>query len=222
MWTAAALLSACGSHPNGGTNTSDAGNQAPPGCSPGDGAGNIKVTVEGVVVSNTCFESMLSPIGTSGVTMAINSLSSASTYGTQSQGIAISFSSTCTYSTGQTLQLSDPCIEAGFVLDGSGLGSLPPTPFLGLANTCVPDDATSCAAVPGCVAACVYTQPPSTALTAGSLTITKWSVTPGDTVSVSISGTLTGFVLHGSATSAFTDTYVSIPISGTATATINN
>jgi hypothetical protein len=224
------LAAACGpcqtSHRDGGSGGDGGCN----GGGPLDGPGDIQTTVGSTLIHSACFQAFPGgPMpGESGVALTLQAIESSSSLGAQSEGVQIIFSSDCSYVAGQTLQLSSHCVGLGLELDGSGLGSVPPAPFLGLASECNPDYAAGMPSLmPGCGQAAVYTETaqgtlPATAQTTGTLVLIQWSTTLGDTVEVNISGTVTGFTQQGGGTTAYSVAYSSVPISGSATAVISS
>ncbi|HUB10167.1 MAG TPA: hypothetical protein VMB50_24400 [Myxococcales bacterium] len=212
----AVVLAACGSSPKGNPDGGDGGG----GCAPG----SLVATVEGSPVTSSCYEAS----SAQGLALAFAPTQSTSVWGSDGDGLYIDFSnaSGCSYADGKVLQLTDPCLQ---ISDNGtpGDGALPggttpdggtacvasgtcPQAFLGLTNTCTSDVATS-VTDEGCgPASQVGTGP-----TSGTLTIDKWSTTPGDTVQVTVLGTLTGFTGVGSGLSG---SYAAITIGFTGTA----
>jgi hypothetical protein len=194
-----AVLVGCGSP----TKSPDGGNG---GCGPDE----VTVVADGVSTVNSCFfGSTLSPtfasgFGLKGNNLVLRTAASKSAYGSDSNGIAIAVSSTCSFVAGQTIQLTNPCLfVAGGAIGDCTPGS-PSANLTGVLNTCFPDFDVNYpnpptypnGLAPDCdplvmsdMAGTLSTG--SASFTSGSLTLNQWSPTPGGTVSVTISGTIT-------------------------------
>jgi len=211
------------SHDDGGGSGADGGASD---C----GAGTITITADGVSTSNTCFQASVfkdaasaTALGQAGNTLLISVNASASQYGTDSSGIGISFASGCSFATGQVIQLSDPCISISGGVIGNSSGPITSNPC-GDVNTCVPDyvGGNTALVCDGCLAWDSNTTLPtqSASQTTGTLTLNHWSVTPGDTVSLTIAGTLTSITVATPPTPPYSVDYSAAAISGTASAVI--
>ncbi len=201
------LLAACGPHsPSPGGN--DGG-----GCSPGQ----MTFAVEGVTFTSTCFDST-SPGGPlfPNAQVEVEAHGTVSSQGGAGSGgpqIMFSNASTCQFSAGQTVQLTDPCI---FVADTPG-DEQPATwsgRYQGWVNNCTstafPSPATN---EQVCVVVAQYNLPMQSQ---GSLTINQWSTAPNGTIQVTFSSgaQATAYWLPPGAQ---TPTSVSVQLGGTVT-----
>jgi hypothetical protein len=153
---------------------------------------------------------------------------SVSSFGSEANGISIAFSSSCPFTTGQTIPLTDPCIwVAGGVVGDPNMGE-PSSTFMGVQNTCFPDygaayGPTHLAPVCGgyeLADSQGTLTAQSASFTTGGLTLNQWSDTPGNTVSVTISGTLTATNSGSTMATLTTLYYSSAAVSGTASAAV--
>ncbi len=220
--------SACGGRPLPKGSTDGGGGSGNNGCAPGE----LDLSVYGSTVSNSCYQATV--FKGSSVIVQFAPIDSQSVWGSDGDGVQILFSSdpSCVYGDGKVFQLGDPCLS---ITDNSqpGGGALPgctladggtfdqstgpcPEEFFGVANSCTTQPAS------GGTAGCGPLDQTGTAPTSGTLTIEHWSTTVGDTIQLTLSGAITGFVMTLTSANPIAVTHQSIPlaVSGTASAVV--